>query len=85
MPDDQKESHDLYYNFMMGAATMLSVFCFTYLYSFTAAPITSENGWLNGWLIYIIVGLLPIILDCNNRIELLRQQSTKESGEQNIR
>jgi hypothetical protein len=89
MPDDQKESHDLHYNLIMGVATMLSVFCFSYLYAFTAAPVTSETGWLSGWMIYMVVGLLPVILNFNSvagdMIERRRQRPTGEDKVRNIR
>lgn len=89
MPDDQKESHVLHYNLSMGVATMLSVFCFSYLYAFTVAPVTSETGWLSGWMIYMVVGLLPVILDFNSvagdMIERRRQRPTGEEKVRNIR
>lgn len=89
MSHDQKESHDLEYSLIMGAATMLSVFCFSYLYAFTVAPVTSESGWLNGWLIYMVIGLLPVILDFNSQasdmIERRRQRPTGGDKVRNIR
>jgi len=89
MSDDQKESNNLDHSLIMGAATMLSVFCFSYLYAFTVAPITSETGWLNGWLIYMVIGLLPVILDFNSHagdmIARRRQRPTGEDKVRNIR
>lgn len=76
--------HNLHHNLGMGAATMLSVFCFSYLYAFTTGPVTSESGWLSGWLIYMLVGLLPVILDFNSlasdMIERRRQLSEGEDS-----
>jgi hypothetical protein len=89
MPEDNRHINDLHHNLVMGASTMLSVFCFSYLYAFTVAPITSEEGWLSGWMIYLVVGLLPVILDFNSMagdmIERRRQRPTGEEKVRNIR
>ena len=64
MSYDQEEAHDLHCNLIMEVATMLSVFCSSYLYAFTVAPIANEGSWL----IYMVIGLLPVILDFNNHM-----------------
>jgi len=90
MSDDNLEENDVDFNLIMGGATMLSVFCFSYLYAFTVAPVTSEGGWMSGWLIYMVVGLLPVILEINIIVsDMIKNSSQQPTGEnekvQNIR
>lgn len=76
-----------------GVSMMLSAFCFSYLYGFAAAPLSKESAWLSGWMVFLLVGLVPIVLHFNelvghivNNIAQRRRLATAgEKKVQNIR
>lgn len=52
----------------VGLTMTTTTFCWSYLYGFTVAPFSNESGWLSGWLLFMVIGLFPIIIVVNNLI-----------------
>lgn len=85
MVKNDDRNADLRHSLINGLVTMLNVFCFSYLYAFTVAPVTNENGWLSGWLIYLVAGLLPVILHFNSLAsDMIKRRHQRLTGEDKV-
>lgn len=57
----------------LGLATAISAFCFAILYGFAVGPINhGDRAWIDGWLVFILVGFIPAILNINDYVEKKR-------------
>lgn len=71
---------------LMGLVSILVVFCFSYLYGFAVAPFSNESAWLSGWLIFVVIGLLPVMLNSNDSITgMIERRRQRPAGEDKVR
>ncbi len=82
--DSTTEPHrdKLGYKIDLGISIALCTIGFSYVYGFTVAPFTNGGIW-NGWLIIMLIGLIPMLLHINDEIRYLIETYVLERPKRN--